>query len=107
MLLRSVFILFAITSCAHGEQMDVIDFGNAKSEKSHRFEGIDSEQFAGAMKAPARRLLPLRSESWRGGAMQYRMKVDPDSLNYVTVKFWGGDLTGCLLYTSPSPRDRG
>ncbi|MDQ2688263.1 MAG: hypothetical protein M3Y28_10390, partial [Armatimonadota bacterium] len=42
---------------------------------------------------PARRLLPLSPANRQGGAASFTMKVDPQKLNYFTVKLWGGDVT--------------
>ena len=93
MLLRIVWIFFVLASCADAERIDDIHFGNKSSEDDHGFKSESCESYEGVLKASARRLLPRKS-NWLGGRLEFRMKVDPDKLNYFTGKFWGGDLTG-------------
>jgi len=93
MLLRIVCIFFVLAACADAERIDDIDFGNKSSEDDHGFKSESCESYEGALKTSARRLLPRKS-NWLGGRLEFRMKVDPDKLNYFTAKFWGGDLTG-------------
>ncbi|EMI52876.1 hypothetical protein [Rhodopirellula sallentina] len=73
---------------------DMIQFGNEASEESHAFDAGKSEIVEGGLGVRARRLLPPGKPGWRGGRMTFEMKIDPDEVNYVTVKFWGSDTTG-------------
>ena len=74
--------------------LDMINFGDKGSERKHQLQAELSEAAEGAVGSPARRLLPQGRENWAGGEMVFKMKVDPDSQNYFTAKFWGGELTG-------------
>lgn len=74
--------------------VDEIIFANEDSESSHKLTATASEVTDGALDRKVRRLLPPEEESWRGGRLEFEMKVQPDEPNYVTAKFWGSDLTG-------------
>jgi len=73
--------------------LDIVVFGDAKSEDSHNFVGKQSEAIKGGLDEPARRLLPPETENWEGGRMAFTVKVDPDKPNYATIKLWGSDKT--------------
>ena len=75
-------------------QSDVIDtliLGESSSERAHALSATASETFLGGLGQPARRLLPLDPPSHNGGSVSFRLKIDPDKQNYVTVKLWGSD----------------
>ena len=100
-----VFVLMVSLSClptvAVGQKLnrkstriDEIIFGDAESEKRHRFDaGNQSKVIKGALGTSARQLLQPSKEDWRGGRMSFWMKVDPQQVNYITVKFWGSDVS--------------
>jgi hypothetical protein len=89
MLLTASFT-FARDSSA---MVDSIAFGDAASEKSHNLSGDHSEVIKGGLGESARRLLPLTPETWEGGRVSFTLKVDPDKLNYATIRLWGSDAT--------------
>ena len=81
--------------------VDTLVFGNADSEKAHRFEGADTKAVTGALGEPARVSLPKTPADYYGGDLSFDMKTDPVKQNYFTVKFWGSDVNGgqkALLY---------
>ena len=81
--------------------VDVLQFGDATSEKAHRFEGNDTQGVTGALGEPARVSLPKTPIDYYGGDLSFNMKVDPVKQNYFTLKFWGSDVNGgqkALLY---------
>lgn len=82
--------------------MDTVMFGDVLSETAHGFNGMDSEAAKGALGEPMRRLLLLKLESWEGGRLSFKMKVDPEKGNYITVRFSGDDVTQnrLLLYVA-------
>lgn len=71
--------------------LDHVNFGDSASEAAHAVDAPSSEVIAGGLGQPARRLLPLSPVSYKGGALTFNVKVDPEKLNYVTFKFWGSD----------------
>ncbi|MGJ8638532.1 MAG: hypothetical protein ACSHYA_03990 [Opitutaceae bacterium] len=73
--------------------LDVIAFGNAPSEQQHDFKGEHSKVIQGGLEQAARKILPLDTGNWKGGSLDFTLKVDPDNQNYMTVKFWGSDVT--------------
>ncbi len=78
---------------AGGVMVDTLSFGDAPSEKAHPLTADPSDVIPGGLGESARRLLPLNKPSWEGGKMAFTMKVDPDHLNYVTVRLWGSDVS--------------
>ena len=67
--------------------------------------GVGSNLVAGAAAAPAGQWARITS-----GTVQWTCPAGVKSVSLVTVGGGGGgggDGPGCLLYTSPSPRDRG
>lgn len=77
--------------------VDHISFGDAASEQAHNLSITRSEVLSGGLGEPARRLLPLLSESWEGGSLGFTLGIDPIKPNYVTVKLWGSDVTRGML----------
>ncbi len=81
--------------------VDMLVFGDAASEKAHRFEGADTKPLTGALGEPARVSLPKTPADYYGGDLSFDMKTDPVRQNYFTAKFWGSDVNGgqkALLY---------
>jgi hypothetical protein len=110
--LRAAAIFFALIFFTFNSfaLVDSIAFGDNPSEKKHRLTSVHSEVIVGAFGEPARRLLPLATQSWgtrrqllrtiyswQGGTLKFTVKVDPDKLNYATIKLWGSDATQNLL----------
>ena len=71
--------------------VDVLTFGDERSEKEHEIKADKSETIKGGLDQPARKLLPGGTSAWNGGTLEWTMKVDPKAQNYVTVKLWGSD----------------
>lgn len=76
-----------------GEVIDSIRLGDAESEQAHRFSGNETALVKNAAGVAGRRILKPVKESWQSAPMSFRLKVDPEGRNYITVKFWGGDVT--------------
>ncbi|MGJ8653864.1 MAG: hypothetical protein ACSHX8_11365 [Opitutaceae bacterium] len=70
--------------------LDVIAFGSASSEREHDFRDKGSKVIKGGLDQPAREIAP--TQNWKGGSLYFKMKVDADKPNYLTVKFWGNDI---------------
>lgn len=94
--LAAAFII-ALTSLHAADPVDTLIFGNADSEKAHSLTIEHGETITGGLDEPARRLLPLEPQSWQGGVMSFKIKVDPEQQNYVTVRLWGGEANPNLL----------
>ena len=91
-LLLQCAILVAPTAVAQN-YLDLINLGDDSSEGEHGFRADLSESFQGTLNTPARRLLPPKKENWVGGAMTFKMRVDPKQQNYFTAKFWGSEVS--------------
>ena len=81
--------------------VDTLVFGDAASEKAHRFEGADTKPLTGALGQPSRVSLPKTPPDYYGGDLSFGMKTDPVRQNYFRAKFWGSDVNGgqkALLY---------
>ena len=91
-LIASLLVLF--TSIQASPVVDSLQFGNPQSEKQHLTKVNLSEIIEGEFGLSARKLLPPEQENWRGGRMTFTVDVDPNKPNYVTTKFWGGDVNG-------------
>ena len=109
---RLAALIFALTAFTFPALawVDSIALGDPASEKDHCLTSERSEVIHGALDEPARRLLPVayrkwhaRSRvpqiirSWAGGSLKFTVQVDPDQLNYTTLKLWGSDATLNLL----------
>ena len=71
--------------------IDLLSFGDADSERGHGLKTERSEAIQGGLSQPARRLLAGGPNSWEGGSLEWKMNVDPQKQNYLTVKLWGSD----------------
>lgn len=86
------FVLSSLAPLYGQGVVDSLQFGNAESEKSHRFDAAQSKTIEGALGQSARQVLPRTGvEHWRGSRITFQMKVDSKKLNYFTAKFWGSD----------------
>ena len=78
----------------HAAILDSIRFGDAGSERAHAFSGEETLVVAKNSSGPrGRRIRKPKEDSWQSAPMSFRLKVDPHEKNYITVKFWGGDVT--------------
>ncbi len=64
--------------------LDTIILGNEESEKSHNFEAKNSVVGYGGLGDSYRQLYP-NEPAW------FDMSVDPEKMNYLTVKMWGSE----------------
>jgi hypothetical protein len=78
-------IKLTLSGADYTDRLDEISFGNPVSESMHQLTAVNSVSETGAMNEPSRKTLPPT------GSLTFRMKVDPNKQNYVTVKFWGSD----------------
>jgi hypothetical protein len=86
-----MLVLAWVFTAAAANNLDVISFGDAASEKAHAFSTTSSQVITGGLGESARQLLPLNPISYDGGLVSFKLKVDPDRQNYFTVKLWGSD----------------
>jgi hypothetical protein len=73
--------------------IDTLIFGNSGSENSHSVKAEYSEIVKGALGEPARRLLPIDKADWQGGKIAFKLKIDAEKQNYLTLRFWGSEKT--------------
>lgn len=85
-------LLVLLVSVQASSVVDSLQFGNPQSEDQHLVKVDLGEIVEGEFGLSARKLLPPKKEDWRGGRMTFTVDVDPDKPNYVTTKFWGGDV---------------
>ena len=91
-LIVSLLVLFV--SVQANPVVDSLQFGNPQSEELHLVKVNLAKVVGGEFGLSARKLLPPKKEGWRGGRMTFNVNVDPNKPNYVTTKFWGGDVNG-------------
>lgn len=103
----AALLLSAGSAAVRGAVFDAIRFGDPGSEKSHQFEAGGAEAVRGAFDEPARVPMPLDPVSWRGGGMKFNLRVHPRRQNYVTFKFWGGDVNPNMLMLLADGRQLG
>src|SRR5947208_591020 len=72
--------------------LDGIALGSSDSERAHELVVDKSDVVKGLLDESARRLLPLEPQSWEGGKMSFKMKVDPEKQNYFTARFTGDEV---------------
>lgn len=80
-----------IASHVTAAHLDVIRFGDSRSEQAHRMSEQRSETISGALGLSARQLLPQETPVVYGGQLEFDVVVDPQKPTYFTVKIWGGD----------------
>ena len=95
---KIILIIFSLiqlsVAAAHS---DTIQFGNAPSEKQHHFLIDYSNVEKGGLDESSRRLLAPETAGYIGGKMSFRMKVDAEKQNYLTVRFWGSDADNSMI----------
>ena len=70
---------------------DTLTFGDMTSERSHHVTAEQSRVVMGGLGESARILLPLTPQTWEGGTVSFRLKVDPQKPNYFTIRLWGSE----------------
>ena len=76
---------------------DTLIFGNAESELAHGFVDGNSRIIKGGDGVSGREILPPGDGGYQSRPLKFRLAVDPDKDNYLTVKLWGGDINENLL----------
>lgn len=93
-LLLSVFTsTWFLALAAQAGLLDSIRFGDGISETGHHFKAQASEVIPGALGESARCLSPLMPPTWEGGRATFQMRIDPEKINYATIRLWGSDRT--------------
>ena len=103
-MLRFLIILQFVVAVARAQTLDMLTFGDTASETAHGLSTgwgpvarksltPPSDVVVGGLGESARRLLPPATNHWEGGRMAFTLKVDPDRLNYATIRLWGSDKT--------------
>lgn len=77
--------------------VDVLSFGDAKSEELHELAADRSDVITGGLGERARRLAAGGPVPWDGGRVSFRLKVDPAKSNYFTVRLWGSEVNANRL----------
>lgn len=92
-IIRNLIGISALTSVVvSAEPLDMIRFGDARSESSHDCVAQMSDIVPGGMGESSRRLLPSGERHWQGGRLKFVVRVDPERQNYFTVRLWGDDV---------------
>ncbi len=93
--IRPILLLFCMVfaGITLSAATDALTFGNDASEREHGFSGAETKVVKGGYGEPCRKILQPKKESWQSAPMSFKLKVDPEKRNYITVKFWGGDIT--------------
>jgi hypothetical protein len=94
LLMFSSVLVLSVTAApaGAGPLVDKIVFGDSASEVGHGFQPGRSELITGALGTAARRLPPREPGAWRSDDVSFRLKVDPKTQNYATLRLWGGDV---------------
>jgi hypothetical protein len=71
--------------------LDVLVFGDARSEKAHQLTATLSDTVTGGLGQSARVLNPTEPASYAGGTLRFEVAVSPTGTTYVTVRLWGDD----------------
>ncbi|MFF6780834.1 Tat pathway signal protein [Streptomyces sp. NPDC012510] len=87
---------------ATGDRLDAVTFGDSASEEAHAFTGGSTTVVDGAGGRTARVAEPLSPAGPHLGDLVFRMAVDPARQNYLSLKFWGEDVSGyrTVLYVN-------
>ncbi|ONI80128.1 hypothetical protein ALI22I_42690 [Saccharothrix sp. ALI-22-I] len=80
-------------AAAAGGTVDTVTFGDAESERAHDFSGDSTTVVDGANGLKARVAEPLSPPRSHLGDLRLAVKVDPAAQNYLSLKFWGEDVS--------------
>lgn len=81
----SVFVDVRAKEALESDVLDAVVFGNEESEAEHNVEPGKSAVGYGGLGDTYRQLYPGDDRIW------FTLKVDPDRMNYVTLKLWGSE----------------
>ncbi len=76
---------------------DCLRFGDSASETAHGFRGGSTTIVEGGLDESARQIEAPAKPYFESEGMFFKMAVDPAKENYLTVKFWGSDVSENLL----------
>lgn len=93
-IIGGVLLLLGTNALSAAQPLDMIYFGDERSEKDHVFQTTASQVKTGGLGQSCRILLPLDPPSHYGGNVRFVLKVDPEKTNYFTLKIWGSDVSG-------------
>jgi len=71
--------------------IDTLTMGDTASEHKHGLKLGASERLAGGLGEPAVKLLPSGTRPWESAPMEFTMKVNGATQNYITARLWGSD----------------
>lgn len=91
-LFSALFAALTLSTMAHAQILDTLQFGETTSETTHQLAATKSDVVDGALGLQTRRLLLNNATDWQGGKVGFVMKVDPVQENYFTAKFWGEEI---------------
>ena len=80
-----VFIDVRAQEALSDDVLDAVVFGNDESERAHNVEPGKSVTGYGGLGDTYRQLYPGDDKIW------FTLKVDPEKMNYVTIKLWGSE----------------
>ncbi|WP_158850293.1 carbohydrate binding domain-containing protein [Saccharothrix deserti] len=80
-------------AAATGGTVDTVTFGDPESERAHDFSGDSTTVVDGANGRKARVAEPLSPPTSHLGDLRLSVKVDPAAQNYLSLKFWGEDVS--------------
>lgn len=93
----SVYINIDTEESKQDNIMDYVVLGDEESESAHNFDPGKSAVGYGEMGDSYRRLYPGADPMW------VTLKVNPDKMNYITVKLWGSERQNkqsqCLIFS--------
>ena len=92
-------LLVAARICS-ADIIDQLRPGPPASELGHAFSAAPDavEVGSGLLGEPMFRLRPLTDGDWRGGLIGFRLKVDPEKANYLTLRFSGDEVSSTRLF---------
>ncbi|WP_217574374.1 fibronectin type III domain-containing protein [Streptomyces sp. GbtcB7] len=83
-------------------RLDEVTFGDESSEKAHAFSGAATEVVDGAAGDAARVAQPSSPAGEHLGDLTFTVAVDPQRQNYLSLRFWGEDVSSyrTVLYVN-------
>ena len=89
----SIFLCCVLSGIA--QPLDTLIMCDLQSEKAH---ALSAPEGASVITNQARIILPQKSGGWAGDKISFRMSVNPQQQNYVTVKFRNAESNQNLLF---------
>ena len=91
-LLMTSAAIAALPTQVQANTIDHISLSQEAASRVHGVRVVNGSVSAGGLGQPAVRIAPAADGGWKGGGVDFRIKVDPAKPTFFTTRLWGGDV---------------